>query len=61
VGEKGHQKKPCIDEGMIMTKEIPKISIHFHLGKNGSNPRPPLEPLDPQNWINGKDKQMNIS
>jgi hypothetical protein len=29
--------------------------------KRGSNPRPLLEPLAPKHWINGKDKQMNIS
>jgi hypothetical protein len=33
---------------MIMTKEIPKIFIHLHLGKGYPNPRPPLDPLDPQ-------------
>jgi hypothetical protein len=35
---------------MIMTKEIPKIFIHLHLGKSGSNHRPLLGPLDPQAW-----------
>jgi hypothetical protein len=33
-----------------MTKEIPKIFIHLHLGTSGSNPRPPLGPLDLQVW-----------
>jgi hypothetical protein len=28
-----------------MTTEIPKIFIHLHLGKSGSNLRPLLEPL----------------
>jgi hypothetical protein len=47
---------------MIMTTEIPKIFIHLHLGeKEAQTLDPPLEPLDPKHWINGKDKQMNIS
>jgi hypothetical protein len=31
------------------------------LEKNGSNPRPPLWPLDPKHGISGKAMQMTVS
>jgi hypothetical protein len=47
---------------MFMTKSIPKNFMQFPpWTKEAQTLDPLLEPLAPKHWINGKDKQMNIS
>jgi hypothetical protein len=54
--------KPWINYGMFMTKAIPKNFMQFSPWTKGAKTLDPLlEPLAPKHWINGKDKQMNIS
>jgi hypothetical protein len=47
---------------MFMTKAIPKNFMQFSpWAKDAQTLDPPLEPLAPKHWIDGKGKQMSTS